>query len=328
MSELSTTSSPGSRGLVTLVEAMRPVHWVKNTFVVAPILFAGAYGQWAAWWRCLLAVAAFNLLSSGMYLVNDLCDLSSDRAHPDKRNRPLASGRLSPAVAGIAAILLLPAGLVLAVLPDVWPLHPNQPLGGMGTVVWAGTYLALNLLYSFWLKRYPVIDVILVALGFVLRAMAGAAAIAVPISPWLVICTFTLCLFLALTKRRGELTELADVQARHTRRANRGYRVEDLDFMVTVTTAVAMMSYCLYSLAPRTVSRLGSAHMIWTIPLVMYGLFRFVRVGRKIHKGDLVNVLLADKILWLVGLVYVALCALIIQFGGHDAVRTILDAGR
>jgi hypothetical protein len=123
------------------------------------------------------------------------------------------------------------------------------------------------------------------------------------------------------------LTELSPDEARNTRRVNRGYRIEDLDFMVTVSTAVAMMSYCLYCLAPRTVLRLGSAHMIWTIPLVMYGLFRFLRVGRRIHKGDLVNVLLADKVLWLVGVLYVALCAAIIQLGQNAALKTILDGG-
>lgn len=326
MNERSTSSSlPGPRGLRALFEAIRPTHWVKNVFVLAPLLFAGAFGQWDAWWRCLLAVAAFNLLSSGVYLLNDLCDRQSDRAHPDKRYRPLASGRLSPGVAVVTAGLLLPAGLAISVLPGVWPLRADQPLGNMGTVVWASGYLLLNLLYSLWLKRYTIIDVILVALGFVLRAMAGAAAIAVPISPWLVICTFTLCLFLALAKRRAELTDLSPDEAHHTRHVNRGYRVEDLNFMVTVSTAIALMSYCLYCLAPRTIVHLGSAHMIWTIPLVMYGIFRFLRVMQRINKGDLVNVLLADKVLWLVGFLYLALCAAIIQYGKDDVVRAILD---
>lgn len=326
--ERSTSSSPpGPNGFGALIEAMRPTHWVKNVFVLAPVLFAGAFGQWDAWWRCLLAVAAFNLLSSGVYLLNDLCDRTADRAHPDKRFRPIASGRLSAPLAIAAVAVLFPAGLAISVLPGIWPLHPNQPLGGMGAGVWAGAYLLLNLLYSLRLKRYTIIDVILVALGFVLRAMAGAAAIAVPISPWLVICTFTLCLFLALVKRRAELTELPADAAHDTRHVNRDYRVEDLDFMVTVATAIALMSYCLYCLAPRTVLHLGSAHMIWTIPLVMYGIFRFLRIGRRIHTGDLVNVLLADKVLWLVGFLYVALCALIIRFGNDAALRNILDVG-
>ena len=322
---LSSSFTPGPRGLGALIEAMRPTHWVKNAFVLAPILFAGAFGQWDAWWRCLLAVAAFNLLASGVYLLNDLCDRDADRAHPDKRFRPLASGRLSPESAVIAAMFLFPAGLALAVLPGLWLLHPNQPLGGMGAVVWAGAYLLLNLLYTFRLKRYAVIDVILVALGFVLRAMAGAAAIAVPISPWLVICTFTLCLFLALAKRRAELTELP-AAARDARQANREYTVENLDFMLIVATALALTSYALYCLAPATVHRIGSAHMIWTIPLVMYGVFRFVRVGRRIHKGDIAAVLFADTVLWWVVLLYVVLSAAIIRYGAHPAVRDVLDS--
>ncbi len=322
--ESSTCSGP--RGLGALIEAMRPTHWVKNAFVIAPILFAGAFGQWEAWWRCLLTVAAFCLISSGVYLVNDLCDRSADRAHPDKRYRPLASGRLSAGLAVTAAVILFLAGLLLAILPGVWLLHPNQPLGGMGAAVWAGGYLLVNLLYSLELKRFPVVDVILVAAGFVLRAMAGAAAIAVPISPWLVICTFTFCLFLALAKRRAELTDLSPEQARDTRRVNREYRAEDLDFMVTVSTAIALMSYCLYCLAPSTVHRIGSAHMIWTIPLVLYGVFRFVRVGRRMHKGDIAAVLFADKALWLVVLLYVVLSGLIIRYGAHSTVRDILDS--
>ncbi|MBN1943351.1 MAG: UbiA prenyltransferase family protein [Phycisphaerae bacterium] len=320
---ISPFSSVG-RSFHALIEAMRPTHWVKNAFVMAPILFAGAFLQWDAWWRCLLAVGAFNLLSSGVYLLNDVADRAADRAHPDKCNRPVASGRLSPALAVMAAAILLPAGLVVSVLPGVQPLHPNQPLGGMGTAVWAGAYLLLNLLYSFWLKRYAVIDVILVALGFVLRAMAGAAAIAVPTSPWLVICTFTLCLFLALAKRRAEMTELSEEQARGARRASLGYRMENLDFMVTVTTALAVTSYALYCLAPSTIHRIGSAHMVWTIPLVMYGIFRFIRVGRRIHKGDIAAVLFADKVLWGVVLLYVALSAAILRFGAHPAVRGVL----
>ncbi|MBN1556499.1 MAG: UbiA prenyltransferase family protein [Phycisphaerae bacterium] len=327
LKEPSTISPPpGAQGFVALLEAMRPTHWVKNAFVIAPILFAGAFLQAEAWWRCLLAVAAFNLLSSGVYLLNDICDLRADQAHPEKCHRPLASERLSVGSACFAAVVLLPVGLALSVLPGIKPLHPDQPLGGMGAAVWAGAYLVLNLLYSFWWKRYTVVDVIVVALGFVLRAMAGAAAIAVPISPWLVICTFTLCLFLALAKRRAELTELSPERAYGVRRANRGYRVEDLDFMLVVATALALTSYALYCLAPATVKRLGSAHMLWTFPLVMYGVLRFVRVGRRIRKGDIAAVLFADKVLWGVVILYIAFSAAIIRFGAHPVVRNILDS--
>lgn len=308
-----------------LLEALRPTHWVKNAFVVAPILFAGAFGQWDAWWRCLLATAAFCLLSSGVYLLNDLCDLSADRAHPAKRHRPLASGRLSPPGAILTAAILLPAGVLVAALPGISPPRPHPPLGGMGTAICAGAYLVVNLLYSLWLKRYPVIDVIFVAMGFVLRAMAGAAAIAVPISPWLVVCTFTLCLFLALAKRRAELTDLTAEQAEQTRRANRAYRREDLDFMLVVSTALTLTSYALYCLAPGTVHRVGSSHMIWTLPVVMYGVFRFVRVGRRMRQGDVAAVLFADKALWAVVLLYAILCVAVLRFGAHPAVREILD---
>lgn len=348
MSEPTAQPSPSNGiGLIALWEAMRPMHWVKNGFVIAPILFAGKIFDPDAWWRCLLAVIVFNLLSSAVYLINDICDRESDRLHPDKRNRPIPSGRLSIRLAGGVAVALVLVGLLLAVIPalpylkvfferrgvsvafipdcfGVLDLTTHQPLAGVGLVIWAAAYFALNFAYSFWLKRYTVIDVIVVAFGFVLRAMAGAAAIAVPTSPWLVICTFTFCLFLALAKRQAELTELPPDQAGKIRRVHRGYRAEDLDFMLTVCTAIALMSYCLYCLAPSTVARFGSANMVWTIPLVMYGIFRFIRIGRRMRKGDLVSVLLADKVLWLVVIFYVVLSAIIVHFGKHTAVRNLL----
>lgn len=334
--------------LWALLQALRPAHWVKNGFVVAPILFSGRLFDLQAWERCLLAVIVFSLLSSAVYLINDICDRNSDRLHPDKRYRPLASGRLSVGLAGTAAVVLALAGLALAAilavpclktiferkgvdlsfLPEMFgagSCAESPPLAGVGLLVWATIYFVLNVAYSLRLKWYTVIDVSVVAFGFVLRAMGGAAAIAVPVSPWLVICTFTFCLFLALAKRRSELNEFSAEDAGKIRRVHRGYRVDDLDFMLTTTTAIAIMSYCLYCLAPRTVERFGSANMIWTIPLVMYGIFRFIRIGRRIHKGDLVSVLLVDRVLWLVVLLYSALSAAIIYFGKHPVVQNILE---
>ena len=270
---------------------------------------------------------AFCLLSSSAYLHNDVLDRNFDRAHPQKRSRPVASGRLSVWVALAAALVLGLMGIVLAWIPCEFPIKTNVSSGGCGLVLWAVVYLLLNLLYSLWLKHHVIIDVIMVALGFVLRAMAGAAAIAVPISPWLVVCTFTLCLFIALSKRRGELIELTTEVARTTRNTHRAYTVEGLNRMLTISAALAIMTYALYCLAPSTVSRIGSAHMVWTIPLVVYGIFRYDRISHRTHKGDVVNVLLSDRILWLVLILYVALSLAVIQYGAHPAVREILDVG-
>lgn len=317
-------SDKSSSMVVALLQAMRIPHWLKNVFVIIPILFAGVFRQPEAWLQCGFAVGAFCLLSSAVYLINDICDRQADRAHPDKCNRPIASGRLSLAVAIIAAVFLIVAGFGLAVAPVLRSVA-GSVWGGWGLAVWAAAYLVLNLLYSIWLKHYPIIDVILVSLGFVLRAVAGAAAIAVPISPWLVVCTFTLCLYIALSKRRAELADLPEDVAATSRTVNREYSPGELDRMLTVSAAMAIMTYALYCLAPRTVNHIGSAHLVWTIPLVIYGLFRYDCVSRRMHKGDVVNVLLADRILWLVVTTYVVLVVVVILYGSHPAALAILD---
>lgn len=300
-------------------------HWIKNTFVAAPILFAGRFGEIDAWLQCLSAIAAFCLLSSGIYLINDVCDRRLDVAHPLKRNRPVASGRLSPAGAVVAAILLVLAGFAIVAAVEFQIFDPDVSLHGMGLAVWTVSYVVLNLLYSFWLKTKSIIDVIIVALGFVLRAMAGAAAIAAPISPWLVVCTFTLCLFIALTKRRSEISTLPAEKAEATRAVNQTYDYIVIEHMLTVSTALAIITYSLYCLAPRTVSRFGSAHMVWTIPLVVYGIFRFYRLTKFSRRDDPVSVLLRDKVMWVIMAVYAVMSGVILKYGSHPSVRSVLD---
>ncbi len=309
-----------------LLRSMRPAHWVKNAFVAAPILFAmpeGRFGQVWAWGQCAMAVVSFCLVSSAIYLINDVCDRRQDRAHPIKRLRPVASGRLSRAGALVAAAAVGGAGVAAAALAALRAHDPAAPLHGLGVLVWVGAYVVMNLLYSLWLKARPVVDVIVIALGFVLRAMAGADAIAAPISPWLAVCTFTLCLFVALTKRRSELAALPD--AAEAAPAGRWYDTRDIEHMLTVSAALAILTYSLYCLAPRTIDRIHSAHMVWTIPLVTYGMFRFNHVTRQAAGRDPVAVLLCDKAMWAVLVAYVVLTGLILAFGGHPAVRGILD---
>jgi len=313
--ETAAATGAGPTGPRALLEALRPSHWIKNAFVVAPILFARRYDEPAAWGFSLAAAGAFCLLSSGVYLLNDVLDRRADRAHPAKRNRPVASGRLSPATAALAGALLLAAGLA-GCGAVAWPnLSADAPLRGAGVAVWGGAYVVLNLLYSVWLKRKVIVDVLVVALGFVLRAMAGAAALAVPVSPWLVLCTFTLCLFIAVAKRRSEVLELPSDQAGRTRAVSRTYRPQDLEHMLTVSTALALLTYSLYCLAPGTIARVGSAHMVWTIPLVTYGLFRYYILTRSPGRGDPVGLLLRDRALWLTLIAYVAVTLAVYRFG-------------
>lgn len=304
---------------------MRPRHWVKNAFVAAPLLFARQFDDPTAWGRSLSAVAAFCLLSSGVYLINDVCDRRADRAHPVKSRRPVASGRVSVAAAVVAAAVLLAVGLGISLAVEFTARDGSRPMAGYGLLVWTGGYLLMNLAYSLWLKNHAVVDVILVAMGFVFRAMAGAAAIVVPISPWLVLCTFTLCLFIALCKRRSEISELPGDTAAVVRTANRAYDAPDLEHMLTVSTALAILTYSLYCVAPRTVAQLGSAHMIWTVPLVVYGLFRYGRIARRAGGSDPIELLVRDKVMWLVVAAYVLLAGLIITYGSRSGLREILD---
>ena len=319
------TGSQARRGgLAAVVEAMRIGHWIKNAFVAAPLLFSGRFTDAASWGLCAAAVAAMCLLSSAVYLVNDVCDRRRDRAHPVKRRRPVASGRLSPRAAVVVAAALAAVAFADIGLVGALTRRQGQLLGGLALLVWAGAYVALNLLYSLWLKNKVVVDVLVVALGFVLRAMAGAAAIVVPVSPWLVVCTFSLCLFIAVTKRRSEIASLDAAEAAEARAVNRAYDAGQIDFMLTVSAAMAALTYTLYCLAPQTVARIGSAHMVWTVPLVVYGMFRYHRITRDGRRGDPVAVLVRDRVMWLVLAAYVLLSALVIQFGAHPAVRDVL----
>lgn len=312
-------------GFGALIEAMRIPHWIKNAFVVTPILFSGQFIYGWAQIRCLAAVVSFCLLSSAAYLVNDIADRKADRMHPAKRNRPIASGRLSLAAAAISAIVIIIVALMLA----AWISWVNHGADVMfhraGVLVWAVAYLVLNLLYSLRLKSVVILDVIVVALGFVIRAIAGATAITVPISPWLVVCTFTLCLFIALGKRKSEIQNLHPKDSHATRKANRCYDLSSIEHMLGVSGSMAILTYSIYTLAPQTIERIGSAHMIWTVPLVVYGMFRYYLITSRCRWGDPVIVLLRDRRMWIVMLAFVVLSAVIVKYGAHPAVSLLLD---
>jgi 4-hydroxybenzoate polyprenyltransferase len=326
---MSDARASGPGGPWALGEAMRPGHWVKNGFVAVPIVFGGRYTSPEAWGHCLLAVLSFCLLSSAVYLINDILDRDADRQHPRKRTRPIASGRLSEPLAAFAAAALVVLALALTAVSSLWPSRgPTVALGGGGLILWAACYFVLNLLYSTWLKHHVYIDVIAIALGFVLRAMAGAAAVAVGISPWLVVCTFTLCLFLGFTKRRGEMMQLSQPEARASRRTHGAYELPELGRLITISAGLAIMTYSLYCLAPRTIQNLGSGHMIWTIPLVIYGIFRYDGISRRTGGGDVVEVLGHDWPMWATVGLYLLLALLVMQFGRHPAISSILDVYR
>ncbi len=319
--EQGATKSSGSA--TALVEALRIRHWTKNIFVLAALPFSGKWTEPSAWAMATGAFAAFCLLSSAIYLINDLADRKSDRAHPVKNRRPIASGRLSPAAAAVATAVLLAGGAGIVAYLSCKLYRPGMPLAGLGIAAWTGAYVLINLAYSLGLKGKPILDVLIVAMGFVLRAMAGAAAIAAIISPWLVVCTFMLCLFIALGKRRGEIAALGD-EAGRTRRVHHFYTLTNIEHMLAVSAGLAILTYSLYCLAPATVERVGSSHLIWTIPLVVYGMFRYYCLTLSAGGEDPVGVLGRDKVLWLIGAAWLVCVIVVLRWGGSAAVRGLL----
>ncbi len=249
--------------LPPLLKAMRPTQWPKNFFVLAPLVFAGKLFDPAALGRSALAFAVFCAASSAVYLANDIRDREADRRHPLKRHRPLAAGTLTVAAAVGAALLLAALAGVGA-----WEL------GGRFALVLA-IYFGLNVCYTLGLKDVVILDVLLVSFGFVLRVLAGGAAIEVEISRWLTLCTIFVALFLVLSKRRHEITLLTAAAAQQ-RQVLAHYNATFLDQMINVVTASAVVSYALYAVAPGTEQPYDNHLMIYTLPLVLFGIFRYL----------------------------------------------------
>jgi 4-hydroxybenzoate polyprenyltransferase len=282
--------------LLDLLDSARPQQWVKNLLLLAPLLFAKSLGDSPRIVHALLAFVIFCVLSSGVYLLNDLLDLERDRKHPVKSRRPIASGRLKVSTVAITLVVLLVGGLIGA-----WALSPA--FGAVGLA-----YVLMNLLYSFWLKGMVILDVMIIAFGFVLRALGGALAIDVEISPWLILCTIMLSLFLAFCKRRREL-ELLEDGAKDHRPALKEYSVGFLDQMISITTASTVVCYSFYTISPEVEQKLGTRHLFVTIPFVLYGVFRYLYlVHQKGQGGNPASSLLTDRPL----LVCVGLWALVV----------------
>jgi 4-hydroxybenzoate polyprenyltransferase len=263
--------------------SLRPEQWTKNLLVFAGVLFGGHLLDVPAMLRAVAAFAVFCALSGVVYIFNDLADRTADQRHPLKRLRPIASGRLSSSTAAIAATILGAVSLVAALL-----LTPMFAL-------LSATYLVLLVLYSLVLKHLVIIDALTIAAGFVLRAAAGAVAVFVPISHWLLVCTTLLALFLVLSKRRHELTLLADGAMTH-RPILEEYSPYLLDQMIAVVTASTLVAYSLYATSAETAERLKTTRLGLTIPFVLYGIFRYLYlVHQKRAGGSPADLLLTDR---------------------------------
>jgi 4-hydroxybenzoate polyprenyltransferase len=245
-----------------LLRAMRPQQWVKNAFVLAPLVFAHRLTDPQALGRALLLLAAFCAGASAVYLLNDIRDREADRNHPLKQRRPLASGALSvPLAASVAAVL------AAAAIAGGYALGPRPLLYVLG-------FLALNSAYSWWLKHLVIVDVMVLAMGYLLRVEAGGAAIDVAVSSWLVLCTLLVALFLGFSKRRHELLLLAE-RAPAQRPVLSQYSPAFLDQMINVVTASTVLSYALYAISDESLAKHGRG-LLYTVPFVLYGVFRYL----------------------------------------------------
>ncbi|MFM1873083.1 MAG: hypothetical protein RL398_2505 [Planctomycetota bacterium] len=286
--------------------AMRPHQWVKNLLVLAPLFFTKLVFSATAWLEVGLAFASFCLAASSIYLLNDIIDRHEDALHPKKRLRPIASGALPVGVARVqlVATVGLAATIALAV-----PAHDGQSPFWW----WPAAYLTLNLLYSFWLKKLVVVDCMCIALGFQLRVQAGAAAIGVAASHWLILCTFFFALFLAFCKRYEEVAKQGEAAGR-TRATMDDYSAAFLNMMIGPLAALSILSYALYTVSEETYRRHGTYALMYTIPIVTYGVFRYLfLVYRKSEGGDPSRLLFRDAPLLISGIFYAAVVLLVLQ---------------
>jgi len=280
--------------------SMRPKQWVKNLIIFAGLIFSQNLGHPQMLTDSVLAFIVFCGISSAVYLFNDIMDRKADGIHPAKRHRPIASGALPWTTALLVAMVLGFTGCGVSFLISV-------PFGVVALI-----YFLLMLGYSLGIKRLVIIDVFVISAGFVLRAVAGAVAVSVPISDWLLICVILLSLFLALAKRRQELKDLGNDAENH--RLNLlDYSDKLLDQMIAVVTAAVVVSYSLYTMWPETVEKFGTGNLKYTVPIVLYGIFRYLfLIYRKNKGGQPETALLTDR--WLLSslVVYVLAVWLII----------------
>jgi 4-hydroxybenzoate polyprenyltransferase len=280
--------------LAALAQAVRPKQWIKNGFVFAPLLFGQVFLVRDKVLLALAAFALFSAMASAVYLVNDVMDHESDRAHPTKRHRPIASGRLPIPVAIAAAVTLGGGALGLS-----WRYVP-----GFMTVL--AIYAAINLGYSLGLKHVVIVDIFAIAIGFVLRVFGGAVAIDVEASRWLLTCTIFISLFLAACKRRGEMVLVGDSTI--TRAVLANYSIGYIDQIINLSATATILTYALYTLDPVTIAKLGTRDLIFTLPFVIYGVLRYMHIVQ--HKGgggSPTEALLRDRTIQLTVVGYVAL---------------------
>ncbi len=266
-----------------IVHILRPYHWIKNFFIFLPLVFSNQLFNIEKIFLSTFAFVCFCLVSSSVYIFNDLIDLKADRIHPVKKRRPIASGNVSIELAVFFTVLLSGVGLCVSFF-----LNPNFALVLL-------SYFLLNIFYSLYLKHMVILDVMTIGLFFILRVLAGAVIINVDISFWLVICTGLLALFIGFNKRRHELKLLGE-DSHHHRKVLERYSVYFIDQMIAVLTASTVIFYTLYTVDDRTVANFATQKLLYTVPFVYYGIFRYLYLVHKRGRGgDPVRIVLTDQ---------------------------------
>lgn len=288
------------------LQIMRPLHWTKNVFVFAALIFGkkliGPTEQiFSAVSSAIAAFFCFSLAASAIYILNDIIDRESDKLHPEKSKRPIAAGDVTIGSAAVISIICAVVAIVGSYLL----------VSRLAIIILI--YIALMALYSLLLKRTMILDCVTISIGFCLRAIAGAVVVNVFISPWLIICTFALCLFLAFSKRRSEIAQLGEI-SESFRKTLAGYTPELLAHMLDVTSGLAIVCFLLYAMDERTLEAFGTNNLVYTTPIVLYCVFRFSTLIQKGKYSGPVQLILRDVpfqiglILWALacmGIIYI-----------------------
>lgn len=285
-----------------MIRLARPRHWVKNLIVFAPLIFAFRVRDPQAWMHAAMTFAAFCLAASSMYVLNDLADRQRDRHHPAKRNRPLACGAIGPLAACVELMIL-----ALTALGVAWLVNP-------AVLVCIALYLLLQVAYSQFLKHKMILDVMCIAFGFILRAVAGGLAIPVEISYWLFVCTLTICMFMGFCKRFAEIATLDHAADVH-RATLAGYSRELLTHLITLTGGIALLTFLLYTTSPRTLRHMGSFALAYTFPIAVYGVIRFAMLSMMGRYADPTELVLKDRPFQLTLLLWMVAAWLALHFG-------------
>jgi 4-hydroxybenzoate polyprenyltransferase len=256
---------------LSLFQLLRPAHWIKNGFIFVGLLFGRAVFKPEFALAAIFTFIAFSLMASFIYIINDLADIDADRRHPLKRNRPIACGAVSPLQAKILAMFLLAMAL-----PVAWLTGPTVFAIVLG-------YGVMNLAYSFGLKNVVVLDVFIIAAGFMLRILAGTVGIGIEPSKWLIVCGLMVTLFLGFAKRRAELVQAGESRQRQVLEH---YSVDLLDKFIGIMASATIITYSLYTVAPETVKQHHTDKLIYTSPVVIYGLFRYLYLLYQLKLGE------------------------------------------